>query len=73
VLEVALVGGCQNGRRTAGACHFPQYGKEFFKQLTAERLVTRIVKGFPRASWEKEPGRRNEALEHIPIAWNRGL
>jgi phage terminase large subunit GpA-like protein len=25
--------------------------------------VTRIVKGFPRASWEKEPGRRNEALD----------
>ena len=46
-----------------GACHFPQYGEEYFKQLTAERLVTRIVKGFPRASWEKEPGRRNEALD----------
>jgi phage terminase large subunit GpA-like protein len=30
---------------------------------TAERLVTRIVKGFPRGSWEKEPGRRNEALD----------
>jgi phage terminase large subunit GpA-like protein len=46
-----------------GACHFPQYHEDYFKQLTAERLVTRIVKGFPRASWEKEPGRRNEALD----------
>jgi phage terminase large subunit GpA-like protein len=46
-----------------GSCHFPQYGEEYFKQLTAERLVTRIVKGFPRGSWEKEPGRRNEALD----------
>ena len=46
-----------------GACHFPQYGEEYFKQLAAERLVTRIVKGFPRGSWEKEPGRRNEALD----------
>jgi phage terminase large subunit GpA-like protein len=46
-----------------GTCHFPQYGEEFFKQLTAERLVTRIVKGFPRASWEKDPSRRNEALD----------
>jgi phage terminase large subunit GpA-like protein len=46
-----------------GACNFPQYGEEYFKQLTAERLVTRIVKGFPRGSWEKEPGRRNEALD----------
>jgi hypothetical protein len=25
--------------------------------------VTRIVKGFPRGSWEKEPGRRTEALD----------
>lgn len=46
-----------------GACHFPQHGEEYFKQPTAERLVTRIVKGFPRASWEKEPGRRDEALD----------
>jgi phage terminase large subunit GpA-like protein len=46
-----------------GACHFPQYGEEYFKQITAECLVTRIVKGFPRGSWEKEPGRRNEALD----------
>jgi phage terminase large subunit GpA-like protein len=46
-----------------GACHFPQYGDEYFRQLTAERLVTRIVKGFLRGSWEKEPGRRNEALD----------
>ena len=46
-----------------GVCHFPQYADEYFKQITAERLVTRIVKGFPRASWEKEPGRRNEALD----------
>jgi phage terminase large subunit GpA-like protein len=46
-----------------GACHFPQCGEDYFKQLTAERLITRIVKGFPRGSWEKEPGRRNEALD----------
>ncbi len=46
-----------------GFCHFPQYGEEFFKQLTAERLVTRMVKGFPRGVWEKDGGRRNEALD----------
>ena len=28
-----------------GYCHFPQYGEEYFKQLTAEQLVTRVVKG----------------------------
>jgi phage terminase large subunit GpA-like protein len=26
-------------------------------------VPSRIVKGFPRGSWEKEPGRRNEALD----------
>jgi phage terminase large subunit GpA-like protein len=46
-----------------GACHFPQYGEEYIKQRTAERLVTRIVKGFRRGSREKEPGRRNGALD----------
>ncbi len=25
--------------------------------------MTRVIKGFPRGSWEKEPGRRNEALD----------
>ena len=53
----------EGGSYPPGACHFPQYGEEYFKQLTAERLVTRIVKGFPRGSWEKEPGHRNEALD----------
>jgi phage terminase large subunit GpA-like protein len=58
--EEALEAGA---RLPPGACHFPEYGEKYFKQLTAERLVTRIVKGFPRGSWEKEPGRRNEALD----------
>jgi AraC-like DNA-binding protein len=38
--------------------------------------VTRIVKGFPRGSWEKEPGRRNEALdalEHMQAHLDRDL
>jgi hypothetical protein len=35
-----------------GSCHFPQYGEEYFKQLTAEKRVIRLHKGFPKASWE---------------------
>jgi phage terminase large subunit GpA-like protein len=27
-----------------GSCHFPQYGEEYFKQLTAERRVIRFTK-----------------------------
>lgn len=36
---------------------------EVFEQLTAERLVTRYVKGHPRLEWVKPAGRRNEALD----------
>lgn len=46
-----------------GSCHFPQYGEEYFKQLTAERRVIRIHRGFPKAVWEKDPTRNNEALD----------
>lgn len=46
-----------------GFCHFPEYREEFFKQLTAEKLVTRIVKGYPKTIWIKDGGQRNEALD----------
>ncbi|HZC13724.1 MAG TPA: terminase gpA endonuclease subunit, partial [Thermoleophilaceae bacterium] len=46
-----------------GYGHFPQYGEDYFRQLTAEKLVTRMHRGFPRQSWEKETGQRNEALD----------
>ncbi len=46
-----------------GYCHFPEYGEEYFKQLTAERRVIRTHKGYPKATWEKDPARRNEALD----------
>ena len=46
-----------------GACHFPQYGEEFFKQLTAERRIIRVTRGMPTAIWEKDPTRNNEALD----------
>lgn len=48
----------------AGYCHFPKGREpEYFRQLTAEKLVTRFVKGFPRREWQKESGRRNEAID----------
>ena len=46
-----------------GACLFPQYGEEYFKQLTAERCVTKVIRGFPKQVWEKDPTRNNEALD----------
>lgn len=42
--------------------HFPEYATKYFKQLTAEQLVTRIVKGYPKREWQKTRD-RNEALD----------
>jgi phage terminase large subunit GpA-like protein len=47
-----------------GFCEFPEYGEEFFKQLTAEQLVPhRTRKGYVRLEWELIPGRQNHALD----------
>jgi len=46
-----------------GFCHFPDtYTEEYFKQITAEKRVTKYVKGFPRSEWVKTRA-RNEALD----------
>ncbi len=50
-----------------GFIHFPEYGEEFFKQITAEEIVVRIVKGFRKYEWEKKY-ERNEALDTFLIA-----
>jgi phage terminase large subunit GpA-like protein len=52
----------EDGPYPPGYCHFPKYGPEYFKQLTAEQLVPRIVKGYRRAEWQKTR-ERNEALD----------
>lgn len=46
-----------------GQCNFPQYAEKYFKQLTSERQVVRITNGYPKPVWEKDPTRRNEALD----------
>lgn len=47
-----------------GAMHFPMdRDAQYFEQLTAERIRTRYVKGFPQRYWWKTDGRRNEALD----------
>ncbi|MDD3028830.1 MAG: phage terminase large subunit family protein [Alphaproteobacteria bacterium] len=46
-----------------GFCHFPKYDEEYFRQLTAERLVTKKDSyGFPRREWHKMR-ERNETLD----------
>lgn len=46
----------------AGYCHFPKYDSEYFKQLTAEQLVTKVVRGYQKREWQKTR-ERNEALD----------
>ena len=36
-----------------GYCHFPRYSEEYFKQITAEQLVTKLVKGYKRMEWQR--------------------
>lgn len=46
-----------------GYCHYPMtYDLEYFKQLTAEKCVTKFFKGFPKRVWEKTRV-RNEGLD----------
>jgi phage terminase large subunit GpA-like protein len=45
-----------------GFCHFPHYSEEYFKQLVAEQLVTKVVKGYRKTEWQKMR-ERNEALD----------
>lgn len=47
-----------------GYCHFPEYGEEYFKQITAEQLV-RVVKRSGHASfeWQLMAGRENHFLD----------
>jgi phage terminase large subunit GpA-like protein len=53
-----------------GYCHFPvSYDETFFRQLTAEKVRTKFVKGFPRREWFKAEGVRNEALDRRVYAF----
>jgi phage terminase large subunit GpA-like protein len=47
-----------------GYCHFPEYGEDFFKQLTAEQLVPRVKRtGFVALEWQLIAGRENHFLD----------
>ncbi len=43
--------------------------EDFWDQLTAERLVTKYVRGFPTLEWFLPKGRRNEALDCAVYAY----
>ena len=45
-----------------GYCHFPQYGEDYFKMLTAEERQKKVVRGFPKYEWVKIRN-NNESLD----------
>jgi len=48
----------------AGYCHFPEYGEDYFQQLTAEHLVTSVKRtGFKVLEWKLIPNRENHYLD----------
>lgn len=50
-------------RTPFGFCHFPEYGEEYFRQLTAEQLERKPTRrGFDKYEWVKVH-ERNEALD----------
>ena len=52
-----------------GYVHFPSgLPDDVFDQITAEKRVTRYLRGQPRVEWVLEKGRRNEALDCAGMA-----
>ena len=47
-----------------GYCHFPEYGEDYFKQVTAEHLVSETTRtGYTKHEWQLIPGRENHYLD----------
>jgi phage terminase large subunit GpA-like protein len=47
-----------------GYCHFPEHGEDYFKQLTAEHLVSTVNRrGFRVYEWQVMVGRENHFLD----------
>lgn len=57
------------GDAKAGYCHFPgTYEEEYFRQLTAEKRITQVVKGRTKTMWV-QLRERNEALDCRVLAY----
>ncbi len=57
--------------RGPGYVHYPvrdEFDDNFFKQLTAERIEEKLVKGFRKRRFVLKPGQKNEALDTFMYA-----
>lgn len=71
VVKGLIYGRLRNANPGPGYIHLPKAlaVTDEFEQLTAERLVTKYVKGHPRMEWVKPNGKRNEALDCAVYAY----
>jgi len=46
-----------------GYCHWPEYDESWFRGITAEQIVPKVVRGYRKYVWEQIPGRPNEPLD----------
>jgi phage terminase large subunit GpA-like protein len=69
-IKTTLYGRLRHGVPGPGFLHFGQAADdEFFRQLTAEKVQVRNLRGFPVREWVKRPGDRNEALDCAVYAY----
>ena len=63
-IKSVIYGRLKLNEEGAGFYHFHAgLSNEYFEQLTAEKQITRYVKGFPIREWTKKSGARNEVLD----------
>jgi len=46
---------------------------DYYAQLTSESLVRRLVRGFPKLEWKKDPKVNNEGLDTLVLSYAAGL
>lgn len=53
----------EDGIYPDGYAHFPEYEPRHFRELTSEQVQVRLVRGFAREIWVRDPAVRNEPLD----------
>ena len=69
-IKTTIFGRLRHQQPGPGFLHFGLAADdEFFRQLTAEKVQVRMVRGYGRPEWVKKPGDRNEALDTLVYAY----
>jgi len=71
IAKGVIYGRLRQAQPGPGFIHLPRAlaNTDEFDQMTAERLVTKYIKGHARMEWVKPNGRRNEALDCAVYAY----